>query len=115
MGRLLEFYAVDDPVLDAGQVDLDYARRAGRLVAAPSLNSAAFGNVRNWLAQSPLARLFVQDDNTIGVPIRNADLPLLEQSVTLPGPGGAEAITAAVEDAVDEARWRHQGLWIRLI
>lgn len=115
MGRLFEFYVVDDQALNVGQVDINYARRAGRLVAAPSLNSAAFGNVQSWLDQSPLARLFVQDDDTIGVSIRSADLSLLEHTVKLPGPGGAEAISAAVEDAVDEARWRQQGLWIRLI
>lgn len=113
MGMVLEFFALDPALVPDGQADLAFARAHGMQVADVSINSAALPEVQAFLVRTALAPIFTRPEGTAaGVFFASQALAPLLRHFPQGGPDGMVGIEAALEDAVEEAGWRGQGLWI---
>jgi hypothetical protein len=112
MGVVIEFYSIpSQKITPPAQVDIAFARQNGLQVAAISLNSAALDIFRSWLKNTRLGFLFADSSGASqGRYVPPGDVPGL--MTIAPGPAETEDFLSAVEQAVDEAVWRNDGLWI---
>jgi hypothetical protein len=114
MGRIIEFYAVDSNSMQSDAPSACRVPAGAKMVAAPSINSAAFEGVSDWLSTTELKPLVASQNKASAFKhVRHVDLADFRVFPAATAPG-TEAIVAAVEDAVDEAIWYQRDLWIRM-
>lgn len=115
MGRIIEFYAVDLSEVPGAPLTLEGVKTAGSiLVATPTINSAAYPALQEWLLRTPLARLVTIDNPTQGVFVSKENLQNFVDGFPGAGPDGSDAIVIAAQDAAQEAQWYRRPLWIRM-
>jgi hypothetical protein len=116
MGMVIEMYCGREHNSAAGVTpwtDLREARLHGIQVGEVSLNSAAMPVLLDWLLRSPLAPLFAGSANQKpNLYFAFDQLHDLRDGFHSGGPDGSDGVIVAIEDALEEARWRTEGLWI---
>ena len=115
MGMVIEMYCLgrSDPLVTGSETELQELRMRAKQVSEVSLNSAAMPMLLPWLLRTPLANLFNGVSDVKGALYFAPDqLDVLENEFPSDGPDGADGVIVAVEDALCEARWRNEGLWI---